>query len=80
MAAAQEAVGTVGNPVTNVAISGGNLVVTFNDGTTRDEPLPAGMTGDGTDQTARDAADGAADAQRTNAQAEISTRTRRHAA
>ena len=56
VAAAQEAVGSPGNPVTNVAISGGNLVVTFNDGTTRDEPLPAGMTGDGTDQTARDAA------------------------
>ena len=75
MAAAQEAVGTVGNPVTNVAISGGNLVVTFNDGTTRDEPLPAGMTGDGTDQTARDAADGAqtaADA----AQADLDTHER----
>ena len=56
VAAAQEAVGTPGNPVTNVAISGGNLVVTFDDGTTRDETLPAGMTGDGTDQTARDAA------------------------
>ena len=56
VAAAQEAVGSPGNPVTNVAISGGNLVVTFNDGTTRDEPLPAGMAGDGTDQTARDAA------------------------
>ena len=55
--AAQQAVGTPGNPVTNVAISGGNLVVTFDDGTTRDDPLPAGMTGgDGTDQTARDAA------------------------
>ena len=56
VAAAQEAVGSTSNPVTDVAISGGNLVVTFNDGTTRDEPLPAGMTGDGTDQTARDAA------------------------
>ena len=31
------------------------LVVTFDDGTTRDETLP-GMTGDGADQTARDAA------------------------
>ena len=69
VAAAQQAVGIAGNPVTDVAISGGNLVVTFNDGTTRDEPLPAGMTGDGTDQTARDAAaaaqsraDGAANA------------------
>ena len=56
VAAAQEAMGSPGNPVTNVAISGGNLVVTFDDGTTRDETLPAGMTGDGTDQTARDAA------------------------
>ena len=56
VAAAQEAVGSTSNPVTDVAISGGNLVVTFNDGTTRDEPLPAGMTGDGTDQAARDAA------------------------
>ena len=64
-----------GNPVTNVAISGGNLVVTFDDGTTRDDPLPAGMTGDGTDQTARDAADGAqtaADA----AQADLDTHER----
>ena len=56
VAAAQVAMGTPGNPVTDVAISGGNLVVTFNDGTTRDEPLPAGMAGDGTDQAARDAA------------------------
>ena len=62
VAAAQVAVGSPGNPVTNVAISGGNLVVTFDDGTTRDETLPAGMTGDGADQTARDAA---ADAQAT---------------
>ena len=53
VAAAQEAVGSTSNPVTDVAISGGNLVVTFNDGTTRDEPLPAGMAGDGTDQAAR---------------------------
>ena len=45
VAAAQEAVGSPGNPVTNVAISGGNLVVTFNDGTTRDEPLPVGHDG-----------------------------------
>ena len=85
VAAAQEAVGTTGNPVTNVAISGGNLVVTFNDGTTRDDPLPVGMTGgDGTDQTARDAA---ADAQATadgattsaaNAQAEIDAHEANH--
>ena len=55
VAAAQEAVGTTGNPVINVAVVGGNLVVTFDDGTTRDETLP-GMTGDGADQTALDAA------------------------
>ena len=77
VAMANEAVGTPGNPVTNVAISGGNLVVTFDDGTTRDDPLPAGMTGGGADRTARDAAaaaqstaDGAASAA-VNAQAEI---------
>ena len=57
VAAAQQAVGTLGNPVLNVAILGGNLIVTFDDGTTRDDPLPADMTtGDGTDQTARTAA------------------------
>ena len=56
VAAAQEAVGTTGNPVINVAVVGADLVITFDDGTTRDETLPAGMTGDGTDQTARDAA------------------------
>ena len=59
VAAAQQAVGTTSNPVINVAVVGADLVITFNDGTTRDEPLPAGMTGDGTDQTARDAADAA---------------------
>ena len=62
VAAAQEAMGTPGNPVTNVAISGGNLVVTFDDGTTRTDTLPAGMDGGVLDQTARDAA---ADAQAT---------------
>ena len=85
VAAAQEAVGTTGNPVTNVAISGGNLVVTFDDGTTRDDPLPAGMTGgDGTDQTARDAAvqaqtraDDAASAA-ANAQADIDAHEANH--
>ena len=52
VAAAQEAVGTTGNPVINVAVVGADLVITFDDGTTRDEPLPAGTTGDGTDQAA----------------------------
>ena len=84
VAAAQEAVGTPGNPVTNVAISGGNLVVTFDDGTTPDDPLPAGMTGGGADRTARDAAaaaqstaDGAASAA-ANAQADIDAHEANH--
>ena len=62
VAAAQEAVGTTSNPVINVAVVGADLVITFDDGTTRDEPLPAGMGGGVLDQTARDAA---ADAQGT---------------
>ena len=59
VAAAQEAVGTTSNPVINVAVVGADLVITFDDGTTRTDNLPAGMGG-GADQTARDAA---ADAQ-----------------
>ena len=55
VSAAQEAVGSPGNPVTNVAISGGNLVVTFDDGTSESTPFTPGA-GDGTDQAARDAA------------------------
>ena len=57
--AAQEAVGTTENPVTGVDIVGGELVVTFADGSTESHTLPAGMGGDGTDQTARDSADAA---------------------
>ena len=56
VAAAQEAVGTTSNPVINVAVVGADLVITFDDGTTRTDNLPAGMGG-GADQTARDAAD-----------------------
>ena len=57
VAAAQAAVGSVENPVTNVQIDSGNLVVTFADGASTSEALPAGMTGGaGVDQTARDAA------------------------
>ena len=84
VAAAQEAVGTTGNPVINVAVVGADLVITFDDGTTRDEPLPAGMTGDGTDQAARDAAvqaqstaDGAASAA-ANAQSDIDAHEANH--
>ena len=60
VAAAQEAVGTVGNPVVDLSITAdGKLQVTFADGATVDLDLPAGVMGDGTDQTARDAADAA---------------------
>ena len=57
--AAQQAVGTVGNPVIGVTVSGSDLVISFADGTTQTDPLPAGGGGgmfSGTDQTARDAA------------------------
>ena len=43
--AAQEAVGTPGNPVTNVTVSGSVLTITFADGSTRNEDLPAGGNG-----------------------------------
>ena len=53
--AAQAAVGTVGNPVTDVDIVGTELRITFSDGTTEMLDLPA--AGGGTvDQTARDSA------------------------
>ena len=57
LAAAQEAVGTAVNPVTDVSVDAvaGTITVTFADGTTRTDNLPAGMSG-GADQTARDAA------------------------
>ena len=44
--AAAAASGTPGNPVTDISISGTTMTVSFADGTTRDETLPAGM-GDG---------------------------------
>ena len=62
--AAQQAVGTTGNPVVGLAVSGTTLTVTFEDGTTDTLDLPAGMGGT-TDQVARDAtgvAQAAADA------------------
>ena len=57
ISAAQEAVGTPGNPVTDVAVDAGagTITVIFADGTTRTDNLPAGMDG-AADQTARDAA------------------------
>ena len=56
IAAAQEAVGTEGNPVVNVQVVADNLVITFADGSTRDEVLPEGDDDGAIDQTARDAA------------------------
>ena len=55
---AQQAVGSVGNPVVGISITGLELVVTFADGSTETHDLPAGsgMGGSGVDQTARDAA------------------------
>ena len=58
--AAQAAVGTTGNPVTDLAVVNDQLVITFADGTLESLTLPAGMVG-GADQTARDAAAAAQD-------------------
>ena len=55
LAAAQAAIGTVGNPVTGLAIAADDLIVTFADGTTEHLPLPAGG-GAGEDAVARTAA------------------------
>ena len=61
VAAAQEAVGTAVNPVIDVSVDAvaGTITVSFADGTTRTDALPAGMGGGVLDQTARDAASGA---------------------
>ena len=57
VAAAQQAIGTTGNPVTGLAITvDGKLEVIFADGATVELDLPAGMGGGVLDQTARDAA------------------------
>ena len=69
IAEAQAAVGSVDNPVTDVQIVAGQLVVSFADGTTESHDLPAGMGG-GDDQTARDAA-AAAQGTATAAQTDI---------
>ena len=64
VAAAQTAMGSAGNPVTDVAVDAvaGTITASFADGTARTDNLPAGMGGGVLDQTARDAA---ADAQAT---------------
>ena len=51
IAAAQQAVGTAGNPVVGVNVSGSDLVISFADGTTQTDPLPAGGGGGGTPGT-----------------------------
>ena len=71
VAVAQEAVGTVGNPVTGIDVTGTTLTVTFADGTTETHTLPAGGGG-GVDQTARDSATNAQNAA-SAAQGEIDT-------
>ena len=59
MEAANEAVGTVGNPVTGINVSGTTLTVTFADGASEEYDLPSGGGGGGVDQVARDAAQAA---------------------
>ncbi len=54
VAAAQEALGSVENPVVGVAVDAGALVVTLADGSVTREDLPTG--GDGIDESARTAA------------------------
>ena len=60
--AAQAAVGTTGNPVTDVSVTGSELVVTFADGSSETHTLPAGGGMGGVDQTARDDATNAQNA------------------
>ena len=71
VAVAQEAVGTVGNPVTGIDVTGTTLTITFADGSTETHTLPAGGGG-GVDQTARDSATNAQTAA-SAAQGEIDT-------
>ena len=58
--------GTVGNPVTDLSVVGGVLTVFFADGTSKELPVQAstgtGTTGNGIDQTARQAATDASNA------------------
>ena len=72
--------GTPGNPVTNVQVNGGELVVSYADGTVEHHALPAGMGGmfNGVDQTARNSANtaqAAADAAQADATANTTTQT-----
>ena len=45
VAMADEAVGSPGNPVTNISVTGSTLTITFADGTNRTDALPAGSGG-----------------------------------
>ena len=69
---AQAAVGSVGNPVTGVDVSGTTLTVSFSDGTSEVYTLPSGGGGGGEDTVARDAA-AAAQTTADGAQTEIDT-------
>ena len=60
-AANADGMGTPGNPVTNVVFADSTLTVSYADGSSAEFTIVAG-TGDGTDQTARDAAANAATA------------------
>ena len=53
---AAQATGSVDNPVTDVQIVSGNIIVSYADGSTETHALPAGMGDSGVDQAARDAA------------------------
>ena len=53
--AAQQAVGTTGNPVVGVALTTDELIVSFADGTVETTPFTPGSGGGGIDQPARDA-------------------------
>ena len=55
VAAAQEAIGSTGNPVVGVTLTADELIVSFADGTVETTPFTPG-SGGGADQTARDAA------------------------
>ena len=68
-----EASGSVDNPVTDVQIVSGNIIVSYADGSTETHALPAGMGGTGVDQTARDAA-AAASTEAATAQAAADTK------
>lgn len=75
MSAAQRAVGTAENPVVGLSLAGGVLTILFADASTETITLQGG---DGTDQTARDAAETAQEAAAT-AQTAINRHTMSHA-